>query len=808
MPQAPAATRSPSAGQQAKASATVFAPATCPATSAGAQPASAAMSTLPRFECRSSRPCASLVIFATPPATVTRGTGRCRRYFSIPPAKSPISSSATSGNPCSAAAAASETDPVLPATCPSPIARATSIPRWIVSIQAAHEYGTTIPVVPRIESPPTIPSRPFSVRSASASPPGTPTSTTTSVPACTSSSAAPIIARGTGLIAGSPGGSASPGRVTMPTPGPARNTTPDPGTPHPTRTRTSAPCVTSGSSPASFTTPATAMPASNPVSASANATRPPRGSPISTGSGNAPPTSAAKAAFAAAAAHAPVVQPRRNAVPTPHAIRRLMTASKAWLVAAPRSGAGKTTVTIGLVAALRARGIPVRTAKSGPDYIDPAFHAAASGRPGTNLDSWAMPPALLDHLAIGPGLEPSDVLIVESAMGLFDGVPGPPGRTGAAADLAERFALPVLLVLDVSGQSQTAAAVAHGMATFRPGVRVGGVVLNRVGSPRHRAGIEAALAAIGLPVLGAIPRDPGLALPERHLGLVQAREHPDLRAYLDALAAMAERCLDIDAILAAGTPVQPHSGSTASALPPPGQHMFLPPPGQYMFLPPPGQHMLLPPPGQRMFLPPPGQRMFLPPPGQRIALAHDAAFSFVYPHLVAGWHAQGAEILPFSPLEDEPPPPQADTCWLPGGYPELHAPRLAAATTFLQGLRAFAATRPVHGECGGYMALGATLEDADGVTHPMAGLLGHASSFARRRMTLGYRTATLLQPGALGPPGTTIRGHEFHYAQLTQPGPDTPLATITDGQGQPLPPAGTRRAHVTGTFFHAIARQS
>ena len=427
---------------------------------------------------------------------------------------------------------------------------------------------------------------------------------------------------------------------------------------------------------------------------------------------------------------------------------------KGWLVAAPRSGSGKTTVTLGLVAALRRRGIPVRTAKSGPDYIDPAFHAAASGRPGTNLDTWAMPPDLLDALAAGDGL-----LVAESAMGLFDGVAAPPGRTGASADLAERFGLPVLLVLDVSGQSQTAAAVALGMDRYRPGVRVGGVVLNRVGSARHRAQAEAALAEIGLPVLGAIGRDAALALPERHLGLVQAGEHADLQARLDALADMAERCLDLPAILA-GAGALRGMGGTAAAF---------------------------------------------PPPGQRIALAQDAAFSFIYPHVLAGWRAAGAAMVPFSPLADEPPPADCDACWLPGGYPELHAGTLAAAARYLSGLRRFAQTRPVHGECGGYMVLGTGLEDADGQQHAMAGLLSHSTSFARRRMTLGYRRATLLAPGPLGPAGTVLRGHEFHYATVADPGTDAPFAAMQDGMGMALPSAGGRRGPVSGTFFHAVA---
>lgn len=190
----------------------------------------------------------------------------------------------------------------------------------------------------------------------------------------------------------------------------------------------------------------------------------------------------------------------------------------------------------------------------------------------------------------------------------------------------------------------------------------------------------------------------------------------------------------------------------------------------------------------------------LRPPGNRIAIARDAAFSFLYPHVVDGWRAAGAELRFFSPLANEPPPPDCDACWLPGGYPELHAATLAAAARFRTGLHAFGQTRPVHGECGGYMVLGRTLTAADGTVHPMTGLLGHATSFARRALHLGYRRALL--------PGGAVRGHEFHYATLTDPGPDDPYAVVEDATGATLGPAGGRRGTVTGSFFHAIAREA
>jgi len=435
--------------------------------------------------------------------------------------------------------------------------------------------------------------------------------------------------------------------------------------------------------------------------------------------------------------------------------------ARGLIIAAPHSGAGKTTVTLAILAALRRRGLAVRAAKAGPDYIDPAFHAAAIGAPSVNLDSWAMPPALLDALA-AQATERADILVVEGVMGLFDGAAGTTGRRGATAELAAHFRLPVVLVLDVSRQAQSAAALVRGFATHDANVQIAGVILNRVASERHRALVADAIEAIGIPVLGSVPREAELSLPERHLGLVQAGEHADLGKLINRLVAIAQSHIDLNAILiAAGTLAgDPRASNKSPAL---------------------------------------------PPPGQRVALANDQAFSFVYPHLMSAWRNAGAEIVAFSPLANEPPPDHADSCWLPGGYPELHADKLAAADRFLSGLRAFAQTRPVHGECGGYMMLGASLEDAAGKTHAMAGLLGHATSFAKRKLHLGYRSAQLLADGVLGAKGTTVRGHEFHYATLSAAGSDEMFAEIHDGEGKPLGKAGGRRGHVSGTFFHAIA---
>lgn len=433
------------------------------------------------------------------------------------------------------------------------------------------------------------------------------------------------------------------------------------------------------------------------------------------------------------------------------------------VIAAHKSGAGKTTLTLALLAALRRRGLAVHAAKAGPDYIDPAFHERATGHGSVNLDSWTMPPRLLDGLMRGATAK-ADIVVVEGVMGLFDGIAGATGRTGATADLAARFGLPVVLVIDVTSQAQSAAALLRGFATHDPAVQIAGVVLNRVASERHANLVSRAIEALRIPILGMFPRDATVTLPERHLGLVQAGEHDDLEERLEALAGLAEAHLDLDAILALARPPLindlPQDGTVIGRL---------------------------------------------PPPGMRIAVARDAAFTFLYPHLVQGWREQGATLVPFSPLADEGPDPSCDSCWLPGGYPELHAGQIAAANGFKTELAAFAQTRPVHGECGGYMVLGQGLVDAEGVRHAMTGLLSHATSFADRKLHLGYREAHLLEPCVLGDKGARVRGHEYHYARVIEPGDDPPLAALADGEGQPLGSAGGRRGAVTGTFFHAIA---
>lgn len=428
------------------------------------------------------------------------------------------------------------------------------------------------------------------------------------------------------------------------------------------------------------------------------------------------------------------------------------TPANGLIIAAPASGAGKTTVTLALLRLLARQGKNVRGAKSGPDYIDPKFHEAACGQPCLNLDAWAMSPARLRSLAAGGG-----TLVIEGAMGLFDGAP-PEGK-GAVADLARLFQLPVVLVVDAGSMAGSVAPLVAGFARFDAAVTIAGVILNNVGSDRHEAMLRRALAPLGLPVLAALRRNATLAMPSRHLGLVQAGERADLDLFLDRAADALAESLDQETL----------------------------------------QTLLRPTPNKP-------QARRIPPPAQRIAVARDQAYAFCYPHLLADWRAEGAEISFFSPLADDAVPP-CNFLYLPGGYPELHAGRLAANSTFMTSLRKAAETIEIYGECGGYMTLGDVLIDADGTAHQMAGLLKLETSFAKRKLHLGYRDLTPLTGPFAGPFKTPLKAHEFHYA-TTLSAKGQPLFAARDAEGNALPDMGLSQRHgqacTHGSFAHVI----
>ena len=438
------------------------------------------------------------------------------------------------------------------------------------------------------------------------------------------------------------------------------------------------------------------------------------------------------------------------------------------IIAAPSSGSGKTTITLSLLRVLKRHGIRVSSLKVGPDYIDPAFHAAASSRTCLNLDLWAMRPdtatAVVDQAADG-----AELLVAEGVMGLFDGAVTDEGST---ADVASLTGWPVVLVVDAQGMAASAAALVRGFATHRADVQIAGVIFNRIGSERHLVMLERAMEPLGIPVFGALKRNGDLKVPARHLGLVQASEHAELDAFLELAADALEAGVNWRSLLeAAAFGAEKQDGSwRLTAMKPPGQHT---------------------------------------------AVAADKAFAFSYPALLDEWRRQGAEVSLFSPLNDEEPSRDADAVYLPGGYPELYAGQLANNQKFLDGVR-HASVRGacVFGECGGYMILGDALIDADGKQHAMCGLLPLATSFAERKLSLGYRRATVVDSTVPArarrflPAGARVRGHEFHYATVVSEGDASALFACESARGDELGTMGLSRGNVFGSFLHLVDEES
>jgi cobyrinic acid a,c-diamide synthase len=440
------------------------------------------------------------------------------------------------------------------------------------------------------------------------------------------------------------------------------------------------------------------------------------------------------------------------------------------IIAAAASGSGKTTLTLGLLRLFARQGLAVRGCKIGPDYIDPAFHAAASGAACFNLDAWAMRENSLGSVVAAT--QPHDLLIVEGVMGLFDGAAtasaSPTSQAsdlaaGSTAQLAAKTSWPVILVLNVKGQGATAAAVAKGLLQFHKDVRVAGVICNNVGSPRHGEILRHAFRQADIPLLGLVPRASSLHLPDRHLGLVQAGEHGDLENFLNGAADHLAQHVDIAALRAvAGRSIDGLQRATSTAA-------------------------------------------LLPPLGQHIAVATDVAFAFAYPAQLRAWRHAGAVLSSFSPLQDEAPDAAADAIFLPGGYPELHAGRLAANSRFIAGLRQAAADgKVIYGECGGYMMLGQSLTDADGQAHAMLNLLPVETSFAQRKLHLGYRQIRQRCATPFGRTETLLRGHEFHYASVVAQAAGDRLFEVTDAAGRDLGAYGHRRGSVFGSYLHLI----
>ena len=422
------------------------------------------------------------------------------------------------------------------------------------------------------------------------------------------------------------------------------------------------------------------------------------------------------------------------------------------------SGVGKTTIAAGLMAALTRRGLRVQPYKVGPDYIDPSYHAAATGRPSRNLDAWMLPEATVIEL-FARSSERADIALVEGVMGLFDGLSGL-DEAGSTAQMAKLLRAPVLLVLDVSRTARSAAAMALGYARLDPGLRLAGVILNRVGGTRHREWTKEAIEGLtGLPVLGALPDARELELPERHLGLIPVAEQASLEVFLDGLTLLIERYLDLDRLIA-----------LASSAPP---------------------------------LPLRSATLFAretPTSAVRIAVARDEAFSFYYADGLDLLAAAGAELVRFSPLRDQALPEGVQGLYLGGGFPELFANQLAANEALRREiLEAAHDGMPIYAECGGLMYLAEAIVDFDGKSFPMAGAVPGRAVMERGRLRIGYVEVEPLRENILAGPGTRLRGHEFHYAHWEISGPSSPAYRILNQDGRQ---EGYVRDNLLATFVH------
>ncbi|CAN5755736.1 cobyrinate a,c-diamide synthase [soil metagenome] len=407
------------------------------------------------------------------------------------------------------------------------------------------------------------------------------------------------------------------------------------------------------------------------------------------------------------------------------------------VLAAPGSGQGKTTVAAALMHLLARRGLRVAPFKIGPDYIDPTHHRAAAGRPSRNLDGWLLPHDTVRALfrRATTGERAADVAVIEGMMGLFDGHSAT-GEAGSTAEMAKLLGAPVVLVMDASAAARTAAAIVHGLHSFDSELPLAGVVLSRVAGAAHYEICRQAILQTGVPVLGYLPEDPALALPERHLGLVLAGER---RLDPEPLAALAGETLDVQGLLEIARSAPP----LADAPDP------------------------------------------LPAPAERteavVAVARDAAFDFYYEDNLDLLRDLGAEIRFFSPLTDAELPPDAGALYLGGGYPELHAEALFINLPLRRAIRAFAAAGgPIYAECGGLMYLSEALLDARGTRHIMVGLVPGTSRM-RERVTLGYREVEALRNSPIARAGQRVRGHEFHFSILDTP-PAAPAYRRVDGE--------------------------
>ena len=452
------------------------------------------------------------------------------------------------------------------------------------------------------------------------------------------------------------------------------------------------------------------------------------------------------------------------------------------LIAGTHSGVGKTTIATGIMAALTRRGLPVQPYKVGPDYIDPSYHTLATGRSSRNLDRWMLREELIPIFA---KTSQDCWAVIEGVMGLFDGVSGTKGY-GSSADIAKLLDVPVVLIVDAGNLSRSAAAMVHGFCTFDPGVKIAGVILNRVKSPAQEGLLREALSEIQVPILGVLPKEEGIRLPERHLGLVPSQEQAFQESFFDELISVVTRTIDLEQIQRIMQEVVPEKQFITELTRHKGTASW-------------GGEPVI---NEGLSEAAAGNRNYHP---LRLGVARDEAFSFYYQDALDCAESLGFALVPFSPLHDSSLPAGLDGLFFGGGFPELHLERLSQNQSFLESLRQFSRSgKPIYGECGGYMYLGTQVTDFEGRTYPMAGLIPIAAEMAPKLQGMGYRQGIFRRDNFLSKAGNMVYGHEFHYSKVNYLSCDDeafPAFELVKGE-RSLRMDGYARDNIVASYLH------
>ncbi|MFS0872327.1 cobyrinate a,c-diamide synthase [Paenibacillus xylanilyticus] len=460
------------------------------------------------------------------------------------------------------------------------------------------------------------------------------------------------------------------------------------------------------------------------------------------------------------------------------------------IIAGTGSGAGKTTVTLGLMKALAQRGLRVQGFKCGPDYIDPTYHTAVTGRASRNLDAWMTSPEYVRN-TFAKASAGHDISIIEGVMGLYDGK-DPLSNTGSTAEIALVTQTPVILVVDVRSMARSAAAIVLGFQQLEPELNIAGVIVNRCGSAGHYSIVKKAIEQMcGIPVVGWLKRDEDMSIPERHLGLVPAIERGELEPLFQRAADVLLEGTDLDMILELAASAPPLEGNTSDHIDSAVESHVS------------GTYGTKPNAREDVSSGSAGEEETNANMRPVIAVARDAAFNFYYPDNLELLEAAGAKLAYFSPLAGEGIPSDADGIYLGGGFPEEFAAVIAGNEVFLSGLRqAVRSDMPLFAECGGYMVLAETLTDRQGLTHSMAGIIPAQVQMQAKRAALGYREASAVQDSFLLKKGEVLRGHEFHYSTMTYREEDTiPYAYETKGL-RGLKQEGYASGHIVAGYTH------